>query len=45
MMIGTVVEAFKEDPKEVIGMVVTIASIFALLWAGLWFAAIVEGRV
>jgi hypothetical protein len=45
MMIGTVVEAYKEDPKEVIGMVVTVSSIFALLWAGLWFVAIIEGNV
>jgi len=45
MMINTVVEAFKEDPKEVIISVLTISSIFALLWAGLWFAAIIEGRV
>jgi hypothetical protein len=44
-MFTTLVEAFKEDPKEVIVSAITVASLFVMLWGGLWLAAILEGRV
>jgi hypothetical protein len=36
---------FRENPKEVLGGVAFMAALIVLLWGGLWFAAIVEGRV
>jgi hypothetical protein len=44
-MYATLVEAFKEDPKEVIVSFIAVTSIFVMLWGGLWLAAILEGRV
>lgn len=38
-MIKTLAEAAQEQPLEFIGGVVTVASIFGLLYLGLWFAA------
>ena len=45
LMFDTIKEAAKEDPKEVILSVIVMTSLFALLWAGLWLAAILEGNV
>jgi hypothetical protein len=45
LMFDTIKEAAKEDPKEIILSVVAVTSLFALLWAGLWLAAILEGNV
>jgi hypothetical protein len=35
----------KEDPKEFYGSVAFMIFMFAFLYASLWFAAIIEGRV
>ena len=44
-MFITLKEWAKEDPKEFIGSVLFVAGLFVTLWASLWFAAIIEGRV
>lgn len=35
----------KEDPKEFIGSVIFVTSIFVLFWATLWLHAICVGNV
>jgi hypothetical protein len=35
----------KQDPKEFYGSIAFMVALFGFLYFGLWFAAIVEGRV
>jgi hypothetical protein len=43
-IIKTLKEAAKENPKELIECTLAFIMLFALLWGGLWFIAIIEGR-
>jgi uncharacterized protein YecE (DUF72 family) len=44
-IIRELAQGFKEDPKEALYSVAFVIGWGFLTWAGLWFAAIVEGRV
>lgn len=44
-MIRTLNEVRKSDPKEFWGGIVAMATIFGMLYFGLWTIAILQGRV
>jgi hypothetical protein len=44
-MFTTLNEFRKEDPKEFYSSIALMVFVFGFLYVGLWFAAIVEGRV
>lgn len=44
-MVQTLVSWAKEDPKEFVLGVITLAVVFTLFYASMWIGAIIEGRV